>query len=130
MPDARAVSWLAVLAEMRLESYTARDRMRLVCELDLVRSTNAAQLRAILSGVERALRDHPKVWPEEINVVFTDIAEWSLHIEVTAWFQVIRLIDLARIRQELLLRFMDIVEQQGTAFAYPARAVPVRSELA
>jgi MscS family membrane protein len=118
------------LAEMRLESYTARDRMRLVCELDLVRSTNAAQLRAILSGVERALRDHPKVWPEEINVVFTDIAEWSLRIEVTAWFQVIRLIDLSRIRQELLLRFMDIVEQQGTAFAYPAHAVPVRGELA
>jgi MscS family membrane protein len=118
------------LAEMRLESYTARDRMRMCCSLDLSRGTTAAQLRAILSGSERALREHPKIWPDEISVVFTDIAESSFRIEITAWFQVTRLFDLARIRQELLLCFMDVVEQSGAAFAYPARTVHVRGELA
>lgn len=116
------------LADMRLESYTARDRMRMCCALDLSRATSAAQLRAILSGSERALREHPKIWPDELNVVFADIAESSFRIEITAWFYVTRTFDLANIRQELLLRFMDIVEQSGAAFAYPA--VHVRGELA
>lgn len=118
------------LAEMRLESLAARDRMRLCCALDLGRSTSAAQLRAILSGSERALREHPKIWPDEMSVVFTDIAESSFRIEITAWFQVTRMFDLARIRQELLLCFMDVVEQSGAVFAYPSHEVQVRGELA
>jgi MscS family membrane protein len=108
------------LADMRLESYAARDRLRLSCVLGLARSTSPAQLRAILGAVERELLDHPEISADGIGVVFTEIGESALRVEVTAWFDTDETRELPMIRQELLLRFMQIVEEQGAAFAYPS----------
>jgi MscS family membrane protein len=111
------------LADMRTETFAVRDRLRLLANLGLVYGTTAAQLRAVLAGVEGALRAHPKLWPDTVSVRFTELRDWSLNVEVMAWFETTDWNEFTAIRQELLLRFMTVVEEAGTSFAFPTRTV-------
>ena len=113
------------LAEMRTESFAARDRLRLACTVKLVYQTTAAQMREVLAGLEQVLREHPKVWPDAVVVRFRELASSSLDIEVMAWFTTIDWGEFQLIREEILLRFMEVVERAGTAFAYPTQTVHV-----
>jgi MscS family membrane protein len=111
------------LSEIRLESFSARDRIRLACTVGLVYETTAAQMREVLAGLERVLREHPKIWTEVIVVRFAELAESSLNIEVMAWFETTDWNEFQLIRQEVLLRFMEVVERAGTGFAFPTCTV-------
>lgn len=111
------------LAEMRLESYAARDRLRLACTLGLVYATTGEQMRTVLLGCEQVLRKHPKIWPETVVVRFKELGESSLNIEVMAWFQTADWAEFQLIRQDVLLQFMDVVAQAGSAFAFPSRTL-------
>jgi MscS family membrane protein len=111
------------LADMRIESYAARDRMRITCTLGLVHGTTPAQLRAVLQGCEDVLRTHPKIWSEIILVRLCALGESSLDIEVMAWFQTTDWLELRQYRQEVLLGFMEVVQAAGTALAFPTRTV-------
>jgi MscS family membrane protein len=111
------------LADMRLESFSARDRMRLACTLGLVYDTTAAQMRRVLAGLEAALRAHPQIWPDAVVVRFKEFGASSLDIEVMAWFQTPEWSEFQLIRQEVLLQFMEVVERAGTSFAFPTQTV-------
>ena len=111
------------LAEARSESISARDRIRLHANLGLSYSTSAEQLRRVLAELEAALRAHPKIWPDTVLVRLTDFKDSALNVEVMAWFQTTDWNEFTAIRQALLLRFMEIVEQAGTSFPFPTRTV-------
>jgi MscS family membrane protein len=111
------------LADMRLENYSARDRMRLACTLSVVYGTTATQMRQVLEGVERVLRAHPRLWPDAVVVRFQKLGTSSLDIEVMAWFQTPEWSEFQLIRQEVLLQFMEVVEKAGTSFAFPTQTV-------
>lgn len=111
------------LADMRLESFAVRDRLRLATVIGLVYSTTGGQLRQVLSGLERVLREHPKIWPDSVVVRFTGFAASSLDIQVMAWFTTSDWDEFQLIRQEMLLQFMTVVENSGTSFAFPTTTV-------
>ena len=115
------------LADMRLESFTARDRLRLATVIGVEYRTTAAQMREVLSGFERVLRDHPKIWPDAMVVRFREFAASSLDIEIMAWFQTSDWGEFQLIRQEILLQFMELVERAGTSFAFPTRTIHIAS---
>jgi MscS family membrane protein len=85
-------------------------------------------MRTVLAQLEAALRDHPKVWPEGISVRFTALLDSALNVEVMAWFQTADWNEFTAIRQELLLRFLEIVERAGASFAFPTRTVHLVGE--
>jgi MscS family membrane protein len=111
------------LADMRLETFSARDRIRLACTVGLVYQTSSAQMREVLEGFEAVLRSHPKIWPDAVVVRFKELAASSLDIEIMAWFQTPDWGEFQVIRQGVLLAFMEVVERAGTSFAYPTRTV-------
>ncbi|KYF74619.1 hypothetical protein BE11_11260 [Sorangium cellulosum] len=113
------------LADLQIESYTARDRMRLSCVLGLVYETTPAQLRAVLEGCERALREHPHIWPDDVVVRFIGIGPASFDVEIMAWFQTTDFGEFRTIRQGVLITFLEIIGAAGTRLAYPTRTVHV-----
>ena len=117
------------LAEMRLETFAVRDRMRFACTLGVVYGTNAEQLKKILNELEQLLRRHPKLWPDGVSVRFTELTSFALNLEVSCWFDTRDFDEFTLIRQELLLAFLKIVEDAGTALAYPTRTVRVEPPL-
>lgn len=116
------------LADMRIESYSARDRMRLSCVLGLTYGTSAAQMREVLTSLERVLRAQPKIWPDELIVRFKQFGDSSLDIEVMAWFQTSDWYEFLAIRQEVYLAFMGVVEAAGASFAFPTRTLHIVDE--
>lgn len=116
------------LADLRAETFAVRDRMRLLANLGLVYGTTADQIRAVLAGIEAELRAHPKIWPDAVIVRFNEFRDSSLNVEVVAWFQTADWNEFTAIRQELYLRFMDVVEKAGTSFAFPTRTVHLVGE--
>lgn len=111
------------LADLRSETFAARDRLRLFVNLGLAYGTTATQLRAVLDGVEKALRAHPLIWPDGVAVRFNEFRDSSLNVEVMAWLQMTDWAAFTKERQELYLKFMGIVEEAGTSFAFPTRTV-------
>ena len=111
------------LADQRLESFSARDRMRLAATIGVEYRTTHAQMQQVLEGFERVLRQHPKIWSEAMVVKFKEFGPSSLDIEIMAWFDVPTWGDFQLCRQQVLLGFMQVVEEAGTAFAFPTRTV-------
>jgi MscS family membrane protein len=116
------------LADMRIETFAARDRVRFTTVLNLVYGTTAAQLREVLAGFERTLREHPGVWKEDVTVRFMGFGPSSLDIEIIAFFATSQMAEFRAWRQEVLLGFMDVVEAAKTSFAFPTRTVHLVGE--
>jgi MscS family membrane protein len=116
------------LADMRLESYAARDRLRLAADIGLAYGTTPAQMRAVLEGMEAILRAQPKLWPDVVSVKFKAFGENALLVEVMAWFKTTDWFEFEALRQEVYLQFMDLVERVGTSFAIPPRMVHLVDE--
>ena len=66
------------LAEMRTETFAARDRLRLGCTVSLVYQTTAEQMRSVLAEIESALRAHPKIVADGVSVCFEKMTPSSL----------------------------------------------------
>lgn len=117
------------LADMRIESFTARDRIRLACIVSLVYSTTADQMREVLAGLEAVLRGHPKIWPDAVVVRFKELGAASLDIEIMAWFQTADWSEFQLIRQGVLIEFMEVVERAGSDFAFPTQTLHIEGKL-
>lgn len=111
------------LADQRAESYAARDRFRFATTIGLTYGTTREQMLQVVEGVQRVLLDHPRIWPENVDVRFVALGPSSLDIEVMAWFAVPTPADFAVCRQEALLAIMKVVEDAGTEFAFPTQTV-------
>jgi MscS family membrane protein len=111
------------LADMRSETFAARDRIRFFVNLGLAYGTTAAQVRAVLGEIEALLARHPQIHPEGLSVRLTALAESSLNVEVACWFATADFGAFTRIRQEMLLAFLEIVERAGAELAFPTRTV-------
>ncbi len=118
------------LSDQRLETFAARDRMRLATTIGVEYSTTHEQMQQVLEGFEHVLREHPKIWPDAMVVKFKEFGASSLDIEIMAWFQVPTWGDFQLCRQEVLLGFMRVVEDAGTGFAFPTRTVHLFNQTA
>ncbi|MDP2310962.1 MAG: mechanosensitive ion channel [Pseudomonadota bacterium] len=111
------------LADMRIENYTVRDRMRLSCVLGLEYGTTPDQVRGVLAALEATLMAHPKIWPEVVAVRFSGLGAHSLDISVSAWFLVSDPDAMLVIRQEMLLAFLDVLTGAGVRLAFPTQTL-------
>jgi MscS family membrane protein len=111
------------LADSRIESYSARDRMRLATIIGLVYGTTEGQVRQVLDGFHRVLKAQPKLFPEGVTVLLRGLGASSIDIEVAAQFQTEDFAEFQAIRQEVLLQFLRVVEEAGTALAFPTQTL-------
>ena len=128
-PDRSVVSIPnGVLASLRIESLTARDRMRFFCTLGLQHATTADEVRDVIDGIEKLLLAHPRIWPDDLVVSLRQLGPASLDVDVVAWFTVAP-DEFAKLRSELLLEIMQVVERAGAAFAAPPQPIqPAREQ--
>ncbi|MCG3194852.1 MAG: hypothetical protein DIJKHBIC_04120 [Thermoanaerobaculia bacterium] len=115
------------LADREIETFGLRDRFRLIATIGVEYGTTAAQLRAIIDGLQGTLANHPKIWPDEVIVKLLGFGESAINIEVAAWFLVKDMLEFRAVRQEVLLGFMDVIEKEGSSFAFPSRTVYLRN---
>ncbi len=107
------------LADMRIESLGPRDRIRFSTKLRLARSTTTAQVRAVTDGIRKMLEGHASLRKEDVFVRMSAIGESSLDVDVSASVETLDAAEFARIKEELLLACIDVVDRAGARLAVP-----------
>jgi MscS family membrane protein len=111
------------LATMNIENFTRRDKILFNPALGIRCETTADQLRYLLAEVRRMLYEHPKVESDSASIRFANFDNSSLRLEIFSYVLTCDAVEFAAIREDLLLRIMDIVEKSGSGFAFPSQTV-------
>jgi MscS family membrane protein len=113
------------LSEMRIEDYASRDRIRFTTTVGLEYATTERQALEVATGIEAMLRAMPEVWPDVVVAKLAAFSPSSIDVEVMCWFRTTEMDAFRRLRQDALLGILRVVEQAGTAIAFPTRTVVV-----
>src|SRR5581483_2439186 len=111
------------LATMNLENLTRRDKFLFNGKLALRYETSADQLRYVLAEIRRMFYEHPKVETASARVRFLEFGESALNLEFFSYILTVDNGEFTAIREDLLLRIMDIVTNSGAAFAFPSQTL-------
>ncbi len=111
------------LATMNIENFTRRDKILFNPALGIRCETTANQLRYLLAEVRRMLYEHPKVESDTAYIRFASFDSGALRLEIFSYVLTRDAVEFAAIREDLLLRIMDIVEKSGSGFAFPSQTV-------
>jgi MscS family membrane protein len=111
------------LSTINIENLTRRDKILFNPTLGLRFETSPDQLRYVLAECRKLLYEHPKVETGSARIRFAGLLESSLSLEVFSYVLTKDFAEFTAIREDLLLRIMDIVSESGTAFAFPSRTL-------
>jgi len=111
------------IANMSLETLSARDKFWFHPLVGLRYETTPAQLRSIVTGVHELLTAHPKLDSLSVRVNFLRLGDSSVDVEVFAYVFAIDWVDFLEIQGELLLSVMDIIKQTGAEIAFPSQTM-------
>ena len=118
----------ATFAKMELENLSGRDRILLREKIRLRYETTREQLQGVMSALEAMLREHPRISDDRLRVRFNGLAEASLEIELYAYAETGDWPEFTRIREEVLLEVLEIVERSDTRLAVPTEVHYVRGQ--
>ncbi len=109
----------ADFAKLQLENLADRDRVLLRETLRLRYETTREQLQDVMSKIESMLRAHDRLAEDPLRVRFIGFGDYSQEIELYAYAMTDSWPAFLEIREDILLRVMDIVETSGTRLALP-----------
>jgi len=111
------------VATINLENFSRRDKILFKTNLGLRPETMADHVRFVLLEIRKLLYSHPKVETKTVRVRLIDIAGSSLNVEVLSYVLTQDFNEFAAVREDLLLRMLDIVEDAGGTLALPAQTL-------
>jgi len=111
------------IANASLENFSVRDKFRLNHILGLHYGTTAQQIRKILVALTRLFADHPLIEPDSARVQLVRFGPSSLDVEIFAYCFARDWNHFLDIQSELLLKSMDIVQENGAMLAIPAQTL-------
>lgn len=115
------------LADMRIETFSARDRFRFFQTVPLPYDTPAATVDAIVSDIRVMLQTHPQRGEGDVMVGLRGFGPGSLDVDVAFWLATTQGVEFWQLRQEVLLALMEVVEKHGARLAMPAQSLHVAS---
>ena len=118
----------AEFSALQIENFAARDRIRLITTLGLRYETTPDQLRYAIAGLRRVLRSHPRISREPQRVRLVAFGASSLDLEVLAYVETSDFDEFLGVREDVYLRFMDVVAASGTGFAFPSTTTYLASD--
>ena len=111
------------LSSTRIENFAPRDRFLFNPVLGLRYETTPDQIRYLLVELRSILYAHPKVDPDPARIRFVGMTADSLNLEVWSYISTTSNDEFLEVKEDLLLRFMDVVNASGTGFAYPSQTI-------
>jgi MscS family membrane protein len=113
----------AELSKMAIVNYGRRDRILIHSVIGVRYETSQDQMRYLLVQIREMLLAHPHIHPDLARVRFVGFGTSSLDIEIFAYAATRNKTEFLRIREEIWLRVMDLIEQSGTGFAFPSQTL-------
>ncbi len=113
----------AVLANEAITNWSRMGKRRVSFSLKLALSTPREKLERSIVLIRQMLQEHPDVHPETILVHFAEFGESSLEINLYFFTRTTVYAEYLSVREEINLRILRILEEEGAAPALPARSI-------
>jgi len=111
------------VATINLENLSRRDKILFKTTLGLRPESKADHVRFVLAEIRKLLYSHPRVETQTVRVRLVDIGGSSLSIELLSYVLTRDFNEFAAVREDLLLRIMDVLEDSGGGLALPAQTL-------
>jgi MscS family membrane protein len=111
----------ATFSEMELDNFSKRDQRLLKTVLQLRYETTPEQMRYVLAKLRELLLGHPKVTPQPTRVRFVGYGAYSKNLEIFAYLDCQDQNTFLAMKEDILLRIEDIVNEAGSGFAFPSQ---------
>lgn len=111
------------LATMSIENLARRDKILFNPSIGVRYETTPDQLRYLLAELRRMLYEHPKIESQSARIRLASLDNNALTLEIFSYVLTRDFAEFTAIREDLLLRIMEIVEKSGSGFAFPSRTV-------
>lgn len=113
----------AEFSMIQIENFGMRDMIRFYAILNLRYETTPDQMRYVLAQIRKLLASHSRVHHDPARVRFVAFGAHSLDIEIFAYVLSTEWSEFLHIREDLMLRIMDIVAEAGCSFAFPSQTL-------
>jgi MscS family membrane protein len=111
------------VATINLENLSRRDKILFKTTLGLRPESKPDHLRFVLAEIRRLLYSHPKIEAKTVRVRLIDIAGTSLNVELVSYILTRDFNEFAAVREDLLLRIMDVLDDAGGGLALPSQTL-------
>ena len=111
------------VAAMNVENFSRRDRILFGPMIGVRPDTSPDQLRFLLAEIRRLLYEHPKVETDSARIRLASFAPSALNLEMFSYIRTTDYNEFAAVREDILLRIMEIVRRSGTSLALPAQTL-------
>ncbi|MDR3763622.1 MAG: mechanosensitive ion channel family protein [Acidobacteriota bacterium] len=116
------------LSATNIENLSSRDKMRIFCKLGLRYETTRPQLDAVLREITAMLHNHARIESSSAWIRLSRLADSGIELEMQAYVMTREWDDFAVVREDVLLKVMALIEQCGTALAFPSQTVYVAKD--
>jgi MscS family membrane protein len=111
------------IANMRVETLSARDMFLFHPVIGLRYKTSAAELRSVMAEVHTLLSTHAATDTGSVRVRFVRFGASSLDVDIFAYVFARDWSSFLEIQEDLLLRVMDIAHKAGVGIAFPSQTL-------
>ncbi len=111
------------LATMNIENLSKRDKFLFNNTIGLRGDSTRDQLLFCLAEIRKLLYAHPKIEAESARIRLVAFGASSFDMEIFSYIKTTDAATFIAIREDLLLRILDIVESSGTSLANPSQTV-------
>jgi MscS family membrane protein len=111
------------LATMNIENFQRRDKILFNPSFGVRYETTPDQLRYLLAEVRRMLYEHSKIESGTARIRLASLDNNALTLEIFSYVLTRDFTEFTAIREDLLLRIMEIVEKAGSGFAFSSHTI-------
>jgi MscS family membrane protein len=114
----------ATIANTSVENFSRRDKRRVMMRIGLTYSTSTETLKKIVEEIREMLLNHKEIAKDESLLIYFDqfddssLSIFCYFFTTTAIWQ-----DYLRIREDINLKIKEIVERNGSSFAFPSNSI-------
>ncbi|SFV67490.1 Potassium efflux system KefA protein / Small-conductance mechanosensitive channel [hydrothermal vent metagenome] len=117
-----------VVANTPIENFSRRGIRRIKMDIGLTYGTTSTQITKIVSDIKSMLMENEGIAQNEsLMVNFTAFGDSALDIFIYAFAHTANWAKYLEIREDIHLKIMQIVEENGSGFAFPSQSIYVES---
>ena len=115
-----------IVSNSPIENFSRRGVRRIKMRIGLTYSTTGEQMNTIVQEIRNMLQNHEKISQKETLLVnFESFGDSALNIFIYTFTSTANWERYLNIREDIHLKIMKIVEDNGSAFAFPSQSIYV-----
>ncbi len=117
----------AVIANSSITNWSKMPKRRIKMRLGLTYDTTREQMKNILNDLRQMLQNHPDIHKDTIMIRFDEFGDSALSIFCYFFTVTTNWGEFLRVREDINLKIMEIVEKHNASFAFPSQSLYIES---